>query len=595
MKVGSVFFLSNLHFLKLFHSFAKILILNAMKRVETILFSLLVILTYSCHSEQIVLPATLSISTSIQSRNSTSQTLTEGSRILVNTQGALTLNNEIFTYNGIVWEDEQGSHYFPPTEETRLTALYPVYETKHYSEENLYSEGKLEDILVAQETFSNIENLELRFKHLFSMFTFHLESSIIDQIKEIRLTTPTKISSISPQDGTYTTVNESHTSYINCNGSENYSFIIPPQEKCPLTLWLLLADDTLLNIELEPHTFISGYQYKCNLDSRNSTVGIRTAEDLIILSQLINNTYSGNQTLSNFGETTNGKMVFRLLNDITFTEEECNQFHPIGKYSKYPFTHIFDGNGYTISNLILPDKNTSDKQTGLFGNISEDGIVRNLNLSHTRTVETPSCKYIGVLSANNSGQIINCSVINSAINTIEYNYIGLISSKSSGTIINCYSQDNTINVTSRTQVGAIAGYASGHILNCYTNNNIFSTAGEGYRIGSISGTSASNKLLTVENCYIHHTQETKLWGAAIGLPYQIALHYFFYNKGKAFCDTPKNSNTSNTYLYNSNYCIDDTPISVLLNEWITTSGSINYPDFTFKRWKVCSDSSICFE
>ena len=64
----------------------------------------------------------------------------------------------------------------------------------------------------------------------------------------------------------------------------------------------------------------------------------------------------------NSGTSYKGTTVF-LDNDIDFSGDGLSeQFEPIGKNSKY-FQGTFDGQGYTISGLII---NSSSKYVGLF-------------------------------------------------------------------------------------------------------------------------------------------------------------------------------------------------------------------------------------
>ena len=86
-------------------------------------------------------------------------------------------------------------------------------------------------------------------------------------------------------------------------------------------------------------------KYECNIVRLDSSPGIRTAEDLIAFSQLINKTYKGNKTLDDFGKQVNGEMIYSLCNDIELTEEDCNRLEPIGYHTDIPFSDTFDGKG----------------------------------------------------------------------------------------------------------------------------------------------------------------------------------------------------------------------------------------------------------
>lgn len=554
-----------------------------MKRVQIIFVSLWAVFSYACTSESIQIPSEPSpLTCEILARGLTNDShLPDGSTILINATGGLEINNETFTYNGTSWENGNKYNWTDLQEETNITALYPVYTDRNYTSGNIYSEEGLEDILISQHTFQKGASIELQFKHLFSLLTIHLEETIQNECQEIRLSVPFKVDNISPS-GSISTIAESHTAILANNGSCDYPFIIPPSSDCTLTLTLVMTDGSSHTHLLNPHTFQSGYEYHCNVIKKERP-GIDSAEDLIIFSQLINGTYTREKTLSDFGEQTTDGMVFRLLADIELTETDCQQLSPIGDHEDTPFSYIFDGGNHTISNLILPDEKTEDGYAGLFGHIGSTGVVKNLHMTQATSISNPTCKYVGVITAYNEGLIDNCSVQNSSIYSATKGMIGLICSSSGGKIINCFTQNNTIKVSAETYAGGIAGSADGRISNCYTYYNQFSIPNGSYILGGITGSSTYNTKLTIENCYIYHKQNSTNWGAAVGLPYKVTLDNFFHNKGKAFYD--KASDKAKTY--DANFCIDDTPITDLLNAWIGENT-------TFNPWTM-SNGTPCFQ
>lgn len=150
------------------------------------------------------------------------------------------------------------------------------------------------------------------------------------------------------------------------------------------------------------------------------------------------------------------------------------------------FSGIFDGNGFTISNLYInrPDE---DYQ-GLFGSISH-ATVHNVGLVDAR-----------VIGKSNVGGLVGASVAS----TIENSYVtgmvtsmntyggGVIGKSSSDTIRNCYSISN---VTGNNQVGGIVGNSdSGNISNSYHMGTIYGTS----YVGGIVGNNINGS--AVENC-----------------------------------------------------------------------------------------------
>lgn len=568
-----------------------------MKRVQRILYTFLAVILYACHSDfAIDSPIQPSFTCNIQSRgNENINYLPIGSQILLNANGGIELDNEIFTYNGSTWENENLHNWSFPEEETNITAIYPTYKDNSYTELNLYSKGQLEDILIARNTSSGKESIHLQFEHLFSSLIIHIENTILENLKEIQLAMPVKVEKISPKEGTFSIINETHTVIKKHNSSNDFSFIIPPTEECSLTLTIIMTDDTIHEILLNPHTFQCGIQYECNVLQFDTRPGIRNAKDLIIFSQLINGGTNAEKTLADFGELVGEEMVYRLLADIELTEYECNQLAPIGDHSDNPFSDTFDGGGHTISNFILPDQNTNKGYSGLFGHISQTGVVKNLHLTKAKSIQTPTCKYLGVIASNNDGIIDNCSVSNSTIHSIEGGYPGIICALSAGTIINCYTTNNLVYVSSSAYAGGITSSAGGNILNCFSYQNKFSTSGKSYRIGSITGASITRITLKIENCYIYHTQSTSYWGSAIGLANKVSIKNFYYNKGNIYYGTATSTTTSNNLKYDADYFINTEHISTLLNNWIETTGNSQYSQFTFRNWKISENGSACYK
>ena len=73
----------------------------------------------------------------------------------------------------------------------------------------------MEDVLIARKTLSEKETIELQFAHLFSQLTIHLEDEIQENLKEIQLITPVKIEKVSPEEGTFSILN--NALYFNPN------------------------------------------------------------------------------------------------------------------------------------------------------------------------------------------------------------------------------------------------------------------------------------------------------------------------------------------------------------------------------------------
>ena len=552
-----------------------------MKTFIAILSTFILIGLTSCHIESIPQNDSAPIANIYSRGESQAATIEAGSQALLNVQGMLDINNEIFTFDGNSWKNTTEFKWSDTEATTYMTAICPVYGDKTYTAENLYSNNKLEDILIAKDTLSSKADINLQFKHLFSSLAVTIESTLLQKIERIEVTTPYKVSGISPITGEITKISEDHTTVIQTDGSETYTVILPPAENCVLSLSITMSNEEVITQHLTAHTFKSGVSYECNLRG----IGIFNANDLIDFCQLINGTYKGSKTKYDFGKEIDGKMVYSLLRDITLTEEDCAKLSPIADDEDEPFNDIFDGRGFTISNLILPDV----ERTGLFGYIGGSGIVKNLHINNASMKGVTKSKYVGVIASKNSGLIDGCSVNNSTISSITSGYPGIISSLSSGYITNSYTENNTINVNS-SYGGAIVSNASGHILNCYTYRNKFVRSGNSLT-GYITGSSSTNNLY-IYNCYIYHTQKStdkENWGVASGNSSRVKIFYFYYNEGNLI------GSFTNKYKYDESFKVNDTHISTLLDNWVTDPNRTSYKDYTFKRWKIADDGSACFQ
>ncbi|OQX93839.1 MAG: hypothetical protein B6I17_01215 [Tenericutes bacterium 4572_104] len=120
---------------------------------------------------------------------------------------------------------------------------------------------------------------------------------------------------------------------------------------------------------------------------------------------------------------------YRLINNIDLTGIE---WEPIGSYNE-PFMGIFDGNGYTISNLTISDKNSY--LNGLFAYVT--GEVKNLTLQGVSIdYSSDFITYAGAIAGINKGDLINNEVDGSiqVLNTDSNTYAGLLAGMSSGVI-----------------------------------------------------------------------------------------------------------------------------------------------------------------
>ena len=521
------------------------------------------------------------VQTSADTPVEVTSTLPEGSKALLNASGGLQIDNGIFTFTGTKWESDTPIDWSNTEEVAVTTVLFPMYNNNIYSQENLYKEDRLEDILFVNGTFPYGKEIKLQFKHLFSLITFRVEDGLQSKIQKMELTTPIIVSTVSTKLAEIRfDSNISHTTSITANASGYYDFIIPPATNMGLILTIQLGEKVITK-QLSPQTFIGNTHYECHIKSIDEQPGISTAEDLIAFSKLINGMAYTGKTLDDFKSIENGRTVYRLLKNIELPEADCKRLSLIGYISKKSFNDIFDGQGYTISQL---NPQTLNGQTGLFGFIGANGCIRNLSLINAK-IGKDSKGSLGLLASSNSGIIENCHIKDSHIDALESNRIGALAGNSNGFILNCHVESSTFACETNTSIGALTGVLNGRILNSYSANNTIKASNKTH-IGGICGLAGPDEAY-IANCYVDcpPTSSSDL-GLFFGYSENSQVEHCYYKDNYKLYGNGSNSNqiTTETYSYNTDFIYNDS-ISVLssLNEWIDTH-SILYPEFEFKRW-----------
>ena len=161
---------------------------------------------------------------------------------------------------------------------------------------------------------------------------------------------------------------------------------------------------------------------------------------------------------------------FCLGNDIDLNNM---QWIPIGNFEKRkPFCGIFDGNGYTISNLSIFDLKA--KEVGLFGYIQGakiKGLTVTGAVTSFRTVA-------GIAGIANKGSRITCCINN--VSVTGHWYVGGIVGNNNAILEDCL---NLGAITGENFVGGIAGFSCNSISNC---TNLANITGD-WNIGGIVG------------------------------------------------------------------------------------------------------------
>ena len=156
-----------------------------MKTFIAILSTFILIGLTSCHTDSIPQSTSAPIANIYSRGESQAATIEAGSQALLNVRGMLDINNEIFTFDGNSWKNTTEFKWSDTEATTYMTAICPVYEDKAYTTENLYSNDKLEDVLIAKDTLSSKADINLQFKHLFSSLEVTIENSLLQKIERI--------------------------------------------------------------------------------------------------------------------------------------------------------------------------------------------------------------------------------------------------------------------------------------------------------------------------------------------------------------------------------------------------------------------------
>ena len=185
---------------------------------------------------------------------------------------------------------------------------------------------------------------------------------------------------------------------------------------------------------------------------------------------------------------------YELERDLVDLIGKFNSWSPIGNNTT-PFAAIFNGNGYTISNLRINRPN--DEYIGLFGYTARNSTITNIGLLDIND-KIAGQQYVGSLVGKNEGIIGNSYASSDAgIEETESNRtninIGGLVGENVGTIINSYSALPVMGT--RDNVGGLVGKNSGTIKNSYATDNVTGRN----RVGGLVGHLVGNG--TVENSY----------------------------------------------------------------------------------------------
>ena len=239
-----------------------------------------------------------------------------------------------------------------------------------------------------------------------------------------------------------------------------------------------------------------------------------------------NYTVTSAEGLKNIAKLVNEE--WKLGINITLTADidlKGIDWTPIGKDDNKAYTGTFDGNGKTITGLTVTG---SYKYAGLFGDIDENGTVKNVVLEGVQITSDNSSGYAGGVAGDSWGTIENCSVSGSVSGTTFAG--GVVGSQWGGSITGCNSSATVKGVifaggiagetnsgasltgcyatgdvtvendgTNNSHAGGVVGYNGGGTLTaCYATGSVTGSGSGTIYVGGVTG---SNNLGTLTACY----------------------------------------------------------------------------------------------
>ena len=213
---------------------------------------------------------------------------------------------------------------------------------------------------------------------------------------------------------------------------------------------------------------------------------INDKDDLTTLASAVNNS-TAEENAGAFSVT-----YFRLEANIDMDGVE---FTPIGNDFQHTFGGIFDGNGKTLSNLSV--STGENGYAGLFGRVSETGIIKNLTIKDAEITTSGLCA--GGVAGDCNGKISGCIVENVRI-TNTYQLTGGIAGLLKGTAENVTVSGYIEGAEN--SVGGIAGQNSSTISNAFCSAEVVSNAtGYSCSVGGISGVCYLQDALITGCCF----------------------------------------------------------------------------------------------
>lgn len=526
------------------------------------------------------------------SRAATISQIPENGQIKFYSKDGITADGDTLTLENGQWTGLKNDKWNTSGNDASIAAYYPVIDNIA----DLYSKnGELQDMVWCKTTAELGKNVNLTFSHMFAKLVINIESELNDTVKDVKVKIPSKISDIDFYTGELSFWEGGNADVTLAKNTEGkYEIFIPASNDCNISLEITCNKGKKYNSLINNKIYNSGYEYICNVKLSNKGNGIYTTTGFITFTHLINNylstgkedyTYKGKK-LSDFYVMQDGKRVFNLYNDLSFTDEESKLIELIGDKSK-DFNDIFNGNNHKLNGITLNDNETTENYCGIFRNVGTNGIIKNLIINNINlSSSTIKYKYGSLFVGHNKGLIDNCHILSGKMYlNVEKN--GGFNFTNDGTIINCSISNLSLSNTNG-YLGIFTYQNNSTIINCLINNNI------------------DNKTNGKSSSVITTTNKGRLYNIFVkgynsgyyGICYDNAGHYDncilpIEYKGKSVFKNSESSTAIRDVKFYEDLDAEKQNIVDSLNKWteeIETSRPL-----TFRRWTTDPTQKVIFE
>lgn len=520
----------------------------------------------------------------------------ENGQIKFYSKGGITADGDTLTLENGQWTGLKNDKWDTNGNDASIAAYYPVIDNIA----DLYSKnGELQDMVWCNTTVKLGDNVNMSFSHMFAKLVINIESELNDTVKDVKVKIPSKISGIDFYTGKLSFLEGGNADVMlpqKYNGK--YEIFIPASDKCNIALDITCNKGKKYNPSIDNSEYKAGHEYICNVKLSNKGKGIYTTTDFIAFTHLINNylstgnedyTYNGKK-LSNFYVMQDGKRVFNLYNDLSFTEKESELIELIGKYGT-GFNDVFNGNNHKLENIVITSEITTS-YTGLFYLIDKESIIKNLILYNCQIEENVKDNQ-SIFIGKNFGLVDNCHIINSNLYVIKNLRYGGFVFYNEGTIINSSISGIVLKEGSGT-LGVFNYQNMGDIINCRIKSNLNKIPA-----GTSSSIVSSNNYSNIFNVFV----EDYIKGI-YGFCYQNSKKGQYYNciMPQLYKDNKKHIGTDkapSSLLKGISFYQDTAEeyqiAANTLNEWIDKEGKEQYPTLTFRRWTTDPTQKVIFE